>query len=39
MEFIAMNSTSGLGVPSFIQQMALYPSPLSDTDCTTLTTL
>jgi hypothetical protein len=25
--------------PLFIQQMALYPSPLSDTDCTTLTTL
>jgi hypothetical protein len=27
------------GVPRFIQAMALYPSPLSDTDCTTLTTL
>ena len=26
-------------VTKFIQQMALYPSPLSDTDCTTLTTL
>jgi hypothetical protein len=26
-------------VPRFIQQMALYPTPLSDTDCTTLTTL
>lgn len=26
-------------VPKFIQQMALYSSPLSDTDCTTLTTL
>jgi len=25
--------------PTFIQQMALYPTPLSDTDCTTLTTL
>jgi hypothetical protein len=25
--------------PRFIQAMALYPSPLSDTDCTTLTTL
>lgn len=25
--------------PLFIQQIALYPSPLSDTDCTTLTTL
>jgi hypothetical protein len=29
----------GVGVPAFIQQMALYPTPLSDTDCTTLTTL
>ena len=27
------------GVPAFIQQMALYPTPLSDTDCTTITTL
>lgn len=26
-------------VPIFIQQMALFASPLSDTDCTTLTTL
>jgi len=26
-------------VPKFIQAMALYPTPLSDTDCTTLTTL
>jgi len=25
--------------PRFIQAMALYPTPLSDTDCTTLTTL
>jgi hypothetical protein len=25
--------------PIFIQQMALFPSPLSDTDCTTITTL
>jgi hypothetical protein len=25
--------------PTFIQSMALYPTPLSDTDCTTLTTL
>jgi hypothetical protein len=25
--------------PTFIQQMALYPTPLSDTDCTILTTL
>ena len=29
----------GVGVPTFIQAMALYPTPLSDTDCTTLTTL
>jgi hypothetical protein len=28
-----------VGIPLFIQQIALYPSPLSDTDCTTLTTL
>jgi hypothetical protein len=36
-----MEFLSGLGndVPKFIQQMALYPTPLSDTDCTTLTTL
>jgi len=26
-------------VPKFIQAMALYPTPLSDTDCTTITTL
>jgi hypothetical protein len=26
-------------VPKFIQAMALYPSPLSDTDCTTITSL
>jgi hypothetical protein len=26
-------------LPAFIQAMALYPTPLSDTDCTTLTTL
>jgi hypothetical protein len=26
-------------IPKFIQAMALYPTPLSDTDCTTLTTL
>jgi hypothetical protein len=32
-------TTSITAVPKFIQQMALYPSPLSDTDCTTLTTL
>ena len=30
---------SGVDVPKFIQQMALFPTPLSDTDCTTLTTL
>jgi hypothetical protein len=36
-----MEFLNGIGadVPKFIQQMALYPSPLSDTDCTTLTTL
>jgi len=36
-----MEFLSGLGndVPKFIQSMALYPTPLSDTDCTTLTTL
>jgi hypothetical protein len=27
------------GTPTFIQAMALYPSPLSDTDCTTITSL
>ena len=37
LEFLA-HATTG-DVPKFIQQMALYPSPLSDTDCTTLTTL
>jgi hypothetical protein len=26
-------------VPTFIQQMALFPSPLSDADCQTITTL
>jgi hypothetical protein len=36
MEFLRGELTQ---VPVFIQQMALYPSPLSDTDCTTLTTL
>lgn len=36
MEFL--NFTTD-GVPFFIQQMALYSSPLSDTDCTTITTL
>jgi hypothetical protein len=29
----------GVGVPTFVQAMALYPSPLSDTDCTIITTL
>lgn len=32
------NLIGGQGVPFFIQQMALFPTPLSDTDCTTLTT-
>ena len=36
MEFL---QGDGNDVPKFIQQMALYPSALSDTDCTTLTTL
>lgn len=36
MQFLSCDATD---VPKFIQQMALYPSPLSDTDCTTLTTL
>jgi hypothetical protein len=35
MEFLGCLSQ----VPTFVQAMALYPSPLSDTDCTTLTTL
>ncbi len=35
MEFLA---ASGTQVPTFIQAMALYPTPLSDGDCTTLTT-
>ena len=33
-EFLCGNSQ----VPYFIQQMALFPTPLCDTDCTTLTT-
>jgi hypothetical protein len=36
MEFLRGELTQ---VPVFIQAMALYPTPLSDTDCTTLTTL
>jgi hypothetical protein len=36
MEFLNGNAS---GIPRFIQAMALYPTPLSDTDCTTLTTL
>lgn len=36
MEFL--NFTTD-GVPFFIQQMALYSSPLSDTDCISITTL
>ena len=35
LEFLTANV---LGTPKFIQQMALFPSPLSDTDCATLTT-
>jgi len=35
MEFLGAN---GNDVPYFIQQMALYPTPLSDTDCQLLTT-
>jgi hypothetical protein len=35
MEFLA---ASGQQVPTFIQTMALYPTPLSDADCTALTT-
>ena len=37
MEFLGHDGTTE--VQKFIQAMALYPSPLSDTDCTTLTTL
>jgi hypothetical protein len=36
MEFLC---GQGSDVPKFIQQMALYPTPLSDTDCIALTTL
>ena len=36
MEFL---QGDGLDVPKYMKQMALYPSLLSDTDCTTLTTL
>jgi hypothetical protein len=32
------NFITGIQVPVFIQQMALYPTPLSDADCITLTT-
>jgi hypothetical protein len=35
MEFLA---AGGQQVPVFIQAMALYPTPLSDADCTALTT-
>jgi hypothetical protein len=35
MEFLGCLSQ----VPTFVQAMALYPTPLSDTDCTTITTL
>jgi hypothetical protein len=36
MEFLG---AEGNDVPKFIQQIGLFPTPLSDTDCTTLTTL
>ena len=36
MEFLG---AEGNDVPKFIQQIGLSPTPLSDTDCTTLTTL
>ena len=32
-------NSSATDLPKFIQQMALFPTPLSDTDCTTLNTL
>jgi len=35
MEFLNGNAS---GIPRFIQQMALYPTPLSDAQCQTLTT-
>jgi len=35
MEFLNGNAS---GIPRFIQQMALYPTPLSDAECITLTT-
>lgn len=35
MEFLSADTGD---VPKFIQAMALYPTPLSDSDCTTLTT-
>jgi len=35
MEFLNGNAS---GIPRFIQQMALYPTPLSDAECQTLTT-
>ena len=30
-------TNAGTGIPMFIQQMALFPAPLSDTDCASLT--
>lgn len=36
MQFLSCDATD---VPKFIQAMALYSSPLSDTDCTTITSL
>jgi hypothetical protein len=38
MEYL-YSASGGPCQTEFIQQMALYPTPLSDTDCTTLTTL
>jgi hypothetical protein len=32
-------NTSNLDVPKFINQMALFPAPLTDSECITLTTL
>jgi hypothetical protein len=39
MDFLAVGSAVGVGVPVFIQQMALFPTPLTDAQCQTLTTL
>ena len=37
MEYLATPTTQD--VPKFIQQMALFPTPLSDTDCAAITSL